>query len=88
MREIFISVTFAGRLKKFMKYHPELKNSVSKTLKLLRTNVYAPSLETHKLHGKMSESYACSINYYYRIVFSFDDKLIYLESIGTHDDVY
>lgn len=51
-------------------------------------DIFSPSLETHKLHGKMAKSYACSVNYYYRIVFSFDDQYIYLESIGSHDDVY
>jgi mRNA-degrading endonuclease YafQ of YafQ-DinJ toxin-antitoxin module len=40
------------------------------------------------LHGQMSKSYGCDINYSYRIVFSFDEKFVYLESIGPHDDVY
>jgi len=88
MRDISLSSTFAVRLRKFIRFHPELKKSISKKLKLLKMDIFSPSLETHKLHGKMAKSYACSVNYYYRIVFSFDDQYIYLESIGSHDDVY
>ena len=65
-----------------------LRKSVSKALELLKDDVYSVSLKTHKLHGSMGKSYACNIDYNYRIVFSFDDELIYLESIGSHDDIY
>jgi addiction module RelE/StbE family toxin len=88
MREIFVSATFAGRLAKFLNYHPEFKNAVAKAFKSLKADIRMPSLQTHKLHGKMKDSYACNINYQYRIVFTFDDKLIYPESIGSHEDVY
>ncbi len=88
MRNIFATATFSGRLKKFIAYHPELKKSVSKTLSKLRSDIHSPNLQTHRLRGKLKDSYACSINYKYRIVFTFDEKLIYLESIGDHDDVY
>jgi mRNA-degrading endonuclease YafQ of YafQ-DinJ toxin-antitoxin module len=51
-------------------------------------------LETHKLKGKLSGSWACSAGYDLRIVFDFvkaekgDDNDIFLLSIGTHDEVY
>lgn len=57
-------------------------------IRILSKDVSHPSLKTHKLHGRVGKSYACSINYDYRIVFSYDDKFIYLKSIGNHDDVY
>ena len=57
-------------------------------------NPFAPQLETHKLKGKLSGSWACSAGYDLRIVFDFvkseksntDDIL--LLAIGTHDEVY
>jgi mRNA-degrading endonuclease YafQ of YafQ-DinJ toxin-antitoxin module len=88
MRNIFQSPGFQAELAKFIRKHPELKPNIVKALKLLRTDIRTPSLGTHKLHGALSDSYACNINYYYRLVFSFDDNLIYPESIGSHDDVY
>ena len=88
MRDIFMLSVFEKRLKKFLRYHPELKKPLVNALILLRKDVRSRSLRTHKLHGKMGDSYACSISYQHRIVFSFDDELVYLESIGSHDDVY
>jgi addiction module RelE/StbE family toxin len=88
MRKIFLSRAFSVRLKKFLRYHSELENNINRTLKLLIENVHDVNLKTHKLHGKMNTSYACSINYNYRIIFSFDNNCIYLESIGSHEDVY
>lgn len=79
---------FERRLVKFLKYHPELKQDTYKTIRLLENDIFLPSLKTHKLHGKFDGSYGCNIDYQYRIVFSFDEKFVYLENIGSHDDVY
>ncbi len=57
-------------------------------------SLFAPQLETHKLKGKLSGSWACSAGYDLHIVFDFvkaekdteDD--IFLLAIGTHDEVY
>ncbi|MBP6858464.1 MAG: type II toxin-antitoxin system mRNA interferase toxin, RelE/StbE family [Candidatus Pacebacteria bacterium] len=87
-REIFPLPAFERRLEKFLNYHPNMDSDVKRALKFLVRDVHYPRLKTHKLHGKMKESYACSINYQYRISFTFDEKYIYLESIGSHDDVY
>lgn len=44
------------------------------------------SLETHKLHGRMKEKWAFSINKKYRITFEFiTDDLVRFLDIGTHD---
>jgi mRNA-degrading endonuclease YafQ of YafQ-DinJ toxin-antitoxin module len=51
-------------------------------------------LETHKLKGKLSGPWACSVGYDLRIIFDFvktekgkeDD--VFLIEIGTHDEVY
>ena len=55
---------------------------------------FAPQLETHKLKGKLLDSWACSVGYDLRIIFDFvksetqkeDD--IFLIGIGKHDEVY
>lgn len=88
VRIIFPLSAFERKLIKLLKSHKELDVDITCAIKLLGKDINSPSLKTHKLHGSMSTSYACSVNYNYRIVFSFDSKYIYLESIGTHDEVY
>ena len=71
-----------------------MHNDIAEALGLLVVNPFAPQLETHKLKGKLSGSWACSAGYDLRIVFDFvkaekdteDD--IFLLAIGTHDEVY
>jgi len=48
------------------------------------------SLKTHKLKGNLSNFYACSLTYQYRIVLTIEirDEEIVLVNIGTHDEVY
>ncbi len=77
-----------------MRKRPDLDNDIAEALRLLVANPFAPQLETHKLKGKLSGSWACSAGYDLRIVFDFvkakndsaDDIL--LLAIGTHDEVY
>ncbi len=88
MRIIFPSDPFDRKLVRFLKQHKELTKDVKEVFKLLETNVFHSKLKTHKLHGELKGSYACSINYYYRIVFEFDEKYVYPDSIGPHDAVY
>ena len=58
-------------------------------------NPFDPSLVSHKLKGKLSDSWACTVGYE-RIIFEFvkseseeqaKDDILLLE-IGTHDEVY
>jgi len=46
---------------------------------------------THKLKGKLKNSWACSAGYDLRIVFQFvrhqQNEAILLEAAGTHDEV-
>jgi mRNA-degrading endonuclease YafQ of YafQ-DinJ toxin-antitoxin module len=61
---------------------------------LLANDPYNPILRTHKLKGKLSGAYACSVEYDCRIIFSFEynqeieETEIMLIDIGTHDEVY
>ena len=88
MRTVDISEAFDRKLVKFLKQHRELAKDIKTVFRKLELNVYDSTLKTHKLHGKLGKFYACSINYHYRMIFLFDDKLIYPQSIGSHDDVY
>ena len=88
---------FTKSLKKFTMKNPKLINRVIETLDALEEEPYQPKLKTHKLTGKLKDSWACSAGYDIRVVFSFtpeaDDsgemeEVILLEDVGTHDDVY
>ncbi|MBW1911296.1 MAG: type II toxin-antitoxin system mRNA interferase toxin, RelE/StbE family [Deltaproteobacteria bacterium] len=94
MRTLIWSNAFTRSFKGWMHKRPDLHNDVAEVLRLLVVNPFAPQLETHKLKGKLSGSWACSAGYDLRIVFDFvkaekgsaDDIL--LLAIGTHDEVY
>ena len=88
MRTLAPTEAFDRKLIRFVKRHPELAEKVQEILRLLENDVRYPSLKTHKLHGSMSDSYGCNINHQYRVVFSYNENFVYLESIGSHDDVY
>jgi mRNA-degrading endonuclease YafQ of YafQ-DinJ toxin-antitoxin module len=62
-------------------------------LLLLADEPFAPLLRTHKLKGKLSGVWACSVGYEHRLVFEFiksagkEDDILLIE-IGTHEEVY
>ena len=94
MRALIWSNAFTRSFKKWMRKRPDLDNDIAEALRLLVANPFVPQLETHKLKGKLSGSWACSAGYDLRIVFDFvtsgkdstDDILLLV--IGTHDEVY
>lgn len=88
MRKITFTDSFRKDLAKFLRQHQDLTGTIEKVFRFLETDVHTPSLRTHKLHGSLQKSYSCSVTYGYRIAFSFDDRYVYLESIGTHDEIY
>ena len=70
----------------FGKLCPELQELV--LLKIERFTEYSfhMGLKAHKLHGRMADSWAFSINHKYRIVYKFiGEDTAYLLEIGTHD---
>lgn len=94
MRSLIWGKTFVRAFKRVIKKYPHLRNDIKETLELLAENPYAPILATHKLKGKLSDLWACSVGYYMRIIFDFvksenqtEEDILLLE-IGTHDDVY
>ena len=94
MRALIWSQTFKRSLRRFLKKHPDLREDIDGTLRLLVENPFDPQLETHKLKGKLANSWACSVGYRWRVVFDFvksksqGDDDIFLLVIGTHDEIY
>jgi mRNA-degrading endonuclease YafQ of YafQ-DinJ toxin-antitoxin module len=85
--ELIYTENYNKRAKKFIKKHPEVLKQYKKTLELFEVNPYHPSLQLHKLQGKLSELYSVSINLFYRICIDFiidNDKIIPID-VGTHD---
>lgn len=77
-----------------MRKHPDLRQDIEDTLRLLVQDPFAPTLETHKLKGKLSDAWACSAGYDLRIIFDFvkdetqKEDAVFLIEIGTHDEIY
>jgi len=71
MRTLIWGKTFAKAFKRTIKKHPTLKDDVEKTLRVLEKDPFNPQLETHKLKGKLSGTWACSVSFDLRIVFDF-----------------
>jgi len=71
MRTLNWSNAFTRSFKRRLRKRPDLGNDMAEALRLLVANPFAPQLETHKLKGKLSGSWACSAGYDLRIVFDF-----------------
>jgi addiction module RelE/StbE family toxin len=56
-------------VKRIVKKRATLRNEIEQTLKLLAQDTFAPSLETHKLKGKLDGHWACNVGYDLRIVY-------------------
>lgn len=80
--------------KRLVRKNPQLRLAIEMTLRQLAEDPFHPSLHVHKLKGDFSESWSCSIDYSYRIIFEFarnpedEDEGILLLNLGTHDEVY
>jgi mRNA-degrading endonuclease YafQ of YafQ-DinJ toxin-antitoxin module len=87
--EIVWGPRFKRAYKKKLKQYPEIKQQLSIALNLFAKNPYHPLLKTHKLGGPLKGNSAFSIGYDLRVVFKFLDKdEVFLETIGTHKEVY
>lgn len=94
MTNLILSSSFKRAFKAIIKRQPDLKPKIEAKLRLLADDPYNPILRTHKLKGKLSGAWACSVEYDCRIIFSFEQNQATLEEeinlidIGTHDEVY
>ncbi len=88
MRKILTTKTFDKVFIKLSSKNTSLHLEIIESLKILSNDIFDPKLKTHKLTGNLKEFYAGRVNYSIRVIFKFDDEYIYLETIGTHDEVY
>jgi len=82
--------SYLQRAKKFLKRHPDLFRQYQKTLDLLESNPFHPSLRLHALKGPLTGMHSVSINISYRITLEFiiaDNSIIPID-VGDHDQVY
>ena len=88
------SSAFKRAYKRYAKSRPDLKENITKALKLLHENPSHPSLNTHMLRGKQNGIWSCSAGYDCRIIFVYQKNRetkgneILLLNLGTHDEVY
>lgn len=90
MPKIRSTKSYDKKLIKFRKKHPELRSKYALVIELLALDPFSKSLAMHKLKGNLSDLYAVSLNFQYRITLLFeikDDEII-LINIGTHDQSY
>lgn len=94
MRLLIWSPGFKRSLKRLVRRKPDLLPKVEKALNLLVEDPFHPTLHTHKLKGDLAGSWACAVDFDYRIVFEFvrnpkaDVELILLDAVGKHHEVY
>lgn len=89
MIEIVWGPKFKRVYKKKLKQYPEIKHHLSHALKLFIKDPFHPLLKTHKLGGPLKGNYAFSLSYDLRVVFKFlSQEEVFLETIGTHEEVY
>lgn len=82
IKNIYYSSHFA---KVFKKLPVEVKKQAVQKGKLFKANCFDEKLKTHKLKGQMEGYWAFSINYSYRIFFSFaDNDSVDFIDVGTH----
>ena len=91
-RLLVTSTAFVRAARTAIKKQPEVAETIRLTLEQLSDDAIHPNLKTHKLKGKLSGSWACSAGYDLRIIFRFgkyeNHEAIFLETIGTHEEVY
>jgi addiction module RelE/StbE family toxin len=81
--KIIYSTSF---LKRLAKLPLEIERITRVKIDRFREYPHHMGLKAHKLHGSMNEKWVFSINYKYRIIYTFvsEDTVCFLD-IGTHD---
>ncbi len=86
--EISWSKGFQRTFKKWIKKHPDLKETFYEKLEQFQVDPQHPSLNAHNLDGKFSGSRSLSIKYEHRLIFKIIKNKAILINTGTHDEVY
>lgn len=80
--EILYKPTFISQ---FSKLEKELQEEVLEKIDLFRNQANHKSLKVHKLHGNLKNCFSFSVNYDFRIIFTYvNKKEVHLLDIGTH----
>jgi mRNA-degrading endonuclease YafQ of YafQ-DinJ toxin-antitoxin module len=82
--------TYNRHALRWLKRHPDLRGQYLKTLQLLKSNPFHPSLRLHGLSGRLQGLHSISINLSYRITLEFliQERDVILINIGDHDQLY
>jgi mRNA interferase YafQ len=70
-RALLKSSPFLRAAKKYCKTHPEAADDLKSALQLLEADAFHSRLKTHKLSGRLKDSWTASAGYDLRIVFKF-----------------
>jgi len=82
MLELIYAPAFLRKLKKL---EPDLQNEVVEKLKLFKDSSNYKQLMVHKLKGPFKNHYSFSVNYNFRIIFSYASlKEVNILEIGDH----
>jgi addiction module RelE/StbE family toxin len=91
-RQLLRSTAFVRAARRVAKRNPGVVDELRTTLELLSEDAFNTRLRTHKLKGPFADSWACSVSYEIRIVFTFVEfegaEAILLQTVGTHEEVY
>jgi mRNA interferase YafQ len=94
MRVLVWDSSFKRAFKRLIRKNPRLEEAIFEVLELLITDLFAPTLKSHKLKGDLEGLWACWVEYDCRIIYTFgrnldrDEDTIVPIDIGTHDEVY
>ena len=69
----------------FQRLPKDIQQKTKERVKIFKENPFHPSLDTHKLHGKLKEQWSFCIKGQYRIIFVFDKNDAVFLDIGPHD---
>lgn len=83
MIEINFKPTF---IKQFNALENDLQDEILEKIELFKNRKNHKQLKTHKLHGQLKDWFSFSVNYKFRIVFSFTTKnAVVLLAVGDHE---
>ena len=73
-------------IRQFNALETELQEETHEKIDMFRNTKNHQKLKVHKLTGRLAERHSFSVNYRYRIVFSYAAKdVVFFLAIGDHD---
>lgn len=79
-------IYYSSKFKReYMRLPKGIKGLAEEKEIIFRKNPFDATLNTHKLHGRLNEYWAFSVDHTYRIIFEFAKKdVIWFHSVGDH----